>query len=127
MNEAKMIGQRLQCLRSSGGFSHHELAARSGVAVRSIQEIESSNGNPTIQTIVALSRTLKKDLVLFDVDNFAPREELRRVMKSFGVRHDEMNAQLVELTKNHESLKQKYIKVLESLEASRLEAAMLRD
>lgn len=52
------IGQRLRTLRKSCGVTQIELADRSGVGHRTIQDIELSRTSPTVSTIEALAGAL---------------------------------------------------------------------
>lgn len=52
------IGARIREMRERAGLNQLELAAKSKVAVRTIQLIEYGRGNPTIETLEALTKAL---------------------------------------------------------------------
>lgn len=59
--DAKDFGKKIQSLRKQRGLSQEELAAKSGVARRALQRIESGSGNPTVDTIKSLATVLEFD------------------------------------------------------------------
>jgi transcriptional regulator with XRE-family HTH domain len=56
--DKSVLGLKIQKLRKDLGLSQRVLAAKSGVAYATIQEIEGGAGNPTIDTLAALTKTL---------------------------------------------------------------------
>ncbi len=52
------IAKTLRKLRDAAKMSQKELSARAGVAHKTLQDLESSKGNPTIDTLEALANTL---------------------------------------------------------------------
>lgn len=53
----KEVGQRIREFRERAKLSQDELSARSGIALRSIQRLE-SEGNPTLETLSAIAIAL---------------------------------------------------------------------
>lgn len=54
----RAIGQKIRGLRKERNLSQKALSHQSGVAYATIQDIESGEGNPTMETLSALSQTL---------------------------------------------------------------------
>ncbi|MET8679125.1 XRE family transcriptional regulator [Streptomyces sp. NPDC004647] len=55
----RMLGANLRALRTERGLSLSEVARRSGVAKSALSQLESGQGNPTIQTVFSLSNALR--------------------------------------------------------------------
>jgi DNA-binding XRE family transcriptional regulator len=53
------FGKRLQSLRRSKNFSQEELAHQSGLTLSQIARIETGKINPTLCTMLVISKTLK--------------------------------------------------------------------
>ena len=52
------IGANVRRLRAARGWTHKELAAKSGIMWRSIQVLESGKGNPTVKLLIAVANAL---------------------------------------------------------------------
>lgn len=61
--DLKKLGQKIQSLRKSAGFTQRALAADSGVAYATIQDLEKGMGNPTVATLEALAKKLGEPLI----------------------------------------------------------------
>jgi len=57
------LGLKIRTLRDAGGYSQRTLSAKSGVAYATLQDIEKGKGNPTVDTIEALAKTLGEPLI----------------------------------------------------------------
>ncbi|MEC4017352.1 helix-turn-helix domain-containing protein [Streptomyces sp. H27-D2] len=55
----RMLGTNLRALRAERGLSLSEVARRSGLAKSALSQLESGQGNPTIQTVFSLSNALQ--------------------------------------------------------------------
>jgi transcriptional regulator with XRE-family HTH domain len=55
----RAFGKNLQLLRKQQDFSQEELAYRSGISLSQIARIETGRVNPTVCTLIVISRTLK--------------------------------------------------------------------
>lgn len=55
----KEIGQRISLNRRSVGLSQEELAARSGVAKRSVERLESGVANPRMDVLVRVCLAMR--------------------------------------------------------------------
>jgi transcriptional regulator with XRE-family HTH domain len=55
----RMLGANLRALRTERGLSLSEVARRSGVAKSALSQLESGQGNPTIQTVFSMSNALR--------------------------------------------------------------------
>ncbi|SFP07001.1 Transcriptional regulator, contains XRE-family HTH domain [Amycolatopsis arida] len=54
----RVLGANLRALREKAGMSLSELARRSNIAKGTLSQLESGNGNPTIETVFSLSNAL---------------------------------------------------------------------
>jgi transcriptional regulator with XRE-family HTH domain len=57
------LGDKIKRLRKAKRWSQEDLAGASGVGRRVIQELELGRGNPTVDTLEALARSLETSLV----------------------------------------------------------------
>jgi transcriptional regulator with XRE-family HTH domain len=95
MDKSK-LGHKTQELRKAMGYSQRSLSAKSGVAYATIQAIEGGEGNPTIDTLEALSKTLGEPLV--DVFTSQPppakpdRAAQERLLKNWFEASEVLNA-----------------------------------
>lgn len=64
-NEAALIGERLRALRTERGMTIQELAAKAGLSVGSISQIERGNSNPSVGTLQKLKGALGVNLWAF--------------------------------------------------------------
>jgi transcriptional regulator with XRE-family HTH domain len=55
----RAFGKNLQLLRKQQDFSQEELAYRSGISLSQIARIETGRVNPTVCTLIVISKTLK--------------------------------------------------------------------
>lgn len=58
------LGAIIKARRQSLKISQETLSDLSGVALRTIKQIESDKGNPTLQTLAAVANTLGLELTL---------------------------------------------------------------
>lgn len=56
--DKRALAQKIRDLRQAAGFTQEELADKAHVALRALQRLESANGNPTLDTILAISAIL---------------------------------------------------------------------
>ncbi len=52
------LGEKLRNLRQDNGLTQDELASRASVALRALQRVETGEGNPTLDTLEAISGVL---------------------------------------------------------------------
>lgn len=64
MVDKAYLGEKLKRLRKAKKLSQRALAAKSGVAYATIQELEKAKGNPKLDTLDALSQCLDEPLVI---------------------------------------------------------------
>lgn len=64
------LGARLRALRRARGLTQERLAERAGLSYKFVGEIERGQGNPTLETLVALAEALDVDVA----DLFEPAE-----------------------------------------------------
>jgi transcriptional regulator with XRE-family HTH domain len=57
------LGTRLRALRRARGLTQEQLAERAGLSYKFLGEIERGQGNPTLETLVALAGALDLDVV----------------------------------------------------------------
>lgn len=78
MNERE-FGQRIAKARLAAGYSQKELAGRSGIAVRALQNLEAGNGS-SLRTLLAVVNALDKQAWLYQVhtEQFSPLEVMAR-------------------------------------------------
>jgi len=57
-----MIGARIAEIRSKKGMTQEQLAAKMGIGPKYLSSIERGKENPTLNTLINLSRALKVDL-----------------------------------------------------------------
>lgn len=72
----KEIGLKIQALRKSRGLSQDEIAAKSGISRTIFQKIEGGTGNPTIETLAAISEVLDAPIASFLGDETTPLPDL---------------------------------------------------
>lgn len=65
------IGERLKTARINKNMSQGILAEKSGISLRTLQNIESGNTSSKISNIIAIMRTLE---ILDQLDNFIPTQ-----------------------------------------------------
>lgn len=115
MKEALILAKRLQALRAKNHLSQHDLANKAGVSFRAIQEIETGDGNPTLQTIVSLAQSFKDKLVIFDIENYVDRDWYDDNVVAVNKMANEAIADQTSVREMNFSLQDKYIKALEEL------------
>jgi len=58
MSDVETIGRNIKQVRMARGLSQAELARRSGIAKATLSQLEVAKGNPTIETLFALTKVL---------------------------------------------------------------------
>jgi transcriptional regulator with XRE-family HTH domain len=80
---AMVFGQKFQKLRKEAGFSQEDLADKSGVSRGVIQQIEKGQGNPGLDSLIALGKILKYDFLAgAPMDSSAQLSLIDRVVES---------------------------------------------
>lgn len=59
MDDKRALALKIRELRQRAGMTQDELADQAKVALRALQRLESASGNPTLETILAVSDILK--------------------------------------------------------------------
>lgn len=73
MTPASLIASAIRRERSRAGLSLSALAARAGVSKSTLSQLETANGNPSIETLWAIARALRVPFsFLFEVSETQP-------------------------------------------------------
>ena len=60
--EAVQLGQKIKIIREALGMTQEKLAENAEISLKHLGEIERGRGNPTLSTLVALSKALNVSL-----------------------------------------------------------------
>lgn len=79
-----LLGNRIRDARKECGLTQQELADQTGLAVKTIHDIEKGRKNPTYETLVRLMGRLGMSPdTLFLSQSLAPIEEMKDFLKNF--------------------------------------------
>lgn len=71
------LGERIRSLRKTAKLTQEELCAAAGFSKKVIQDIESGQGNPTLESLISISDVLKvPTIALFGGDESPARSTL---------------------------------------------------
>ena len=79
-----LLGKRIRDARKKCGLTQKELAAQTGLAVKTVQDIEKGRKNPTYETLARLMERLGVSPdAAFHSETIAPTEEMKDFLEYF--------------------------------------------
>lgn len=119
MDDVVKIGKRLQALRVEAGMNQHQLAHVSGVSQRALQDLERGVSNPTVGTILSISKALNKNLIITDTDQYVAKSHFDSEVGELSKSYSKLCSEVESITNKNFKLQDKYIRALEDLGAYR--------